>query len=147
MAARELMDTGRRELIAVVRDAQKAGLTQREIAKVVGCSQPEVNRLLRFQGTSPNGRILRKKRREVTEYLRSEGCFAPRVFGSTARGEDGEESDIDLLASSKNPIGLLSQSRIEAQLTDMLGVKVDFVLQDTLRPDFADRILAEAVPL
>lgn len=57
------------------------------------------------------------------------------------------ESDIDLLASSKNPIGLLAQSRIEAELTDMLGVKVDFALQDTLRPDVTDRILAEAVPL
>lgn len=57
------------------------------------------------------------------------------------------ESDIDLLASSKNPIGLFAQSRIEAELTDMLGVKVDFALQDTLRPDVTDRILAEAVPL
>lgn len=141
------MQRGRARLVAAVRRAQASGMSQRQIAAHSNRSQPEIARLLRFHGTSPHGRVLRAKREALLAALAEHGIGNVRVFGSTARGTDRPDSDVDLLVVATEPIGLLTQARIQAQVSDLLDIPVDLVFDDAIRPDLATRILTEAVPL
>lgn len=145
--ANALIQRGRKELVSLVRAAYSEGLPQREIARLIGRSQPEVNRLIRFHGTSPNGKRLRQALPEIKNILRSAGLSNLRVFGSTANETDGEDSDIDLLVTAEQPLGYLAQERIRSELSDAVGVPIDLVFDHAIRPDFASRILNEAIPL
>ncbi|MGH7861515.1 MAG: nucleotidyltransferase family protein [Candidatus Dormibacteraceae bacterium] len=69
------------------------------------------------------------------------------LFGSYARGEAGEESDVDLLVEFERVPGLIAFVELEQYLSDLLGVKVDLVLKDALRPTIGQRILKELVPV
>ena len=141
------MTRGRARFVAAVRRAYASGMSQRQIAAHCKRSQPEIGRLLKFHGTSPHGRALRARREALLAALASHGISNVRVFGSTARGTDRADSDIDLLVTAAEPLGLLVQSRIENEISDLLGVPADLVFDDAIRPDLAARILTEAVPL
>ncbi|AEK36121.1 nucleotidyltransferase domain-containing protein [Corynebacterium variabile] len=134
-------------LVSAVRTGHAAGLTQRQIAHAVGRSQPEVSRLLRFRGTTPLGQRLQRRRPQVLEILRQAGITNPRVFGSVARGEDHEDSDIDLLVDLPKGFGLFDLSAVEQELSGILGVSVDIVPARALfrLPD--SHATSEAVPL
>lgn len=67
------------------------------------------------------------------------------VFGSVARGEAKETSDIDLLVEFNRPIGLFEFIRLKNYLENLIGYKVDLVTPDALRPTMRDSILSEAV--
>jgi predicted nucleotidyltransferase len=64
-----------------------------------------------------------------------------------ARGEDREGSDIDLLVDVDDSVGLVAIAGLARELTDLLGVAVDVVPADSLKPAVRDEVLAEAVPL
>lgn len=83
----------------------------------------------------------------IIRMLAEAGCESPRLFGSVVRGDAGSGSDIDILVSVAKPLGFLRQAKLEHSLSRLLGVKVDLVLERSLRPDFANQILMEAVPL
>jgi uncharacterized protein len=70
-----------------------------------------------------------------------------RVFGSVARGTDGPDSDIDLLVDLPAGTSLFTLARLENDLADLLGTKVDVVPAGNLREHLVDRALSEAVPL
>jgi predicted nucleotidyltransferase len=91
--------------------------------------------------------VLAKRRREVIDLAAQHGFRNVRVFGSVARGEDGPESDIDLLVTLPNGASLFDIGALEAGLTALLGERVDLVPDGSLRPHSRDEILAEAVPL
>ena len=137
----------RGRLVAAVRRAYASGMSQREIAAHSNRSQPEIRRLLKFHGTTPNGRRLRANRDALVALLATDSLRSVRVFGSTARGTDHEGSDIDLLVSADVPLGLFALAQVELAASALLGVPVDLVLDDAIRPDLRDRILNEAVPL
>jgi predicted nucleotidyltransferase len=67
------------------------------------------------------------------------------LFGSYVRREQRPESDIDLLVAFDDPPSLLKFIELENYLTDLLGVKVDLVLKDALKPMIEKRILSEVV--
>ena len=67
------------------------------------------------------------------------------VFGSYLRGEENEESDIDILVEFYQTIDLFKFVELEYFLSDILERKVDLVMKDTLKPRIKDRILEEAV--
>ncbi|HEX3130925.1 MAG TPA: nucleotidyltransferase family protein [Thermoanaerobaculia bacterium] len=69
------------------------------------------------------------------------------IFGSYVRHEQGPESDLDILVSFAKPPGLLTFLALENHLTDLLGIKVDLVMRDALKPTIGQRILSEVVPL
>lgn len=71
----------------------------------------------------------------------------PRVFGSTARGEDSTESDLDLLIDPIEGTTLFDLGTMSYELLDLLGVEVDIVTPRALPDRFRDRVLAEAVPV
>ncbi|MDN4475817.1 nucleotidyltransferase domain-containing protein [Demequina sp. SYSU T00192] len=142
-----MVEKARRELVAAVRNAYASGETQAAIATQIGRSQPEVNRLLRFHGTTPHARKLRAHSAQVREELTAVGGRNVRVFGSTAAGTDGPGSDVDLVFEMREPLSLMQLSAVERRLSALLGVEVDLVPESSLREDLRDRILAEAITL
>jgi predicted nucleotidyltransferase len=70
-----------------------------------------------------------------------------RVFGSVARGEDTENSDVDLLVDLAPEVGLFGLGRLERELTDLLGVRVDVVPAGDLKPDAQRDVIRDAVTL
>jgi len=147
LEAERLRVEARAKLVGAVRRGAAAGMSQREIARAVNRSQPEVARLLRFFPASERGSLLAKRRREVIDLAAQHGFRNLRVFGSVARGEDGPESDIDLLVTLPNGASLFDIGALEAELAVLLGERVDLVPDGGLRPHSRDEILAEAVPL
>ncbi len=69
------------------------------------------------------------------------------LFGSYARGTARATSDVDLLVEFEQVPSLLTFIEIELHLTDLIGVKVDLVMKDALKPAVGRRILAEMVPI
>lgn len=96
---------------------------------------------------TPLGRRLRRNRRTVIELAERRGLRNARVFGSVARGEDREGSDIDVLVDVDDGVGLVAIAGLARELTDLLGVPVDVVPADSLKRTLRAEVLAEAVPL
>ena len=70
-----------------------------------------------------------------------------RVFGSVARGEDTDASDIDLLVDLNEDVGLLGLIGLESDIAELLGRPVDVVPATSLKNAVAAQALAEAIPL
>ena len=143
----EAVRQARGRLVAAVRKASREGMSQKEIARQIGRSQPEVSRLLRFHGTTPLARRLRASRREVIETVEAAGGSNVRVFGSVATGREHEGSDVDLLFHMDQPFGLMDLAGLEIELGTILDTDVDLVPDTKIRPTMRDRIISEAVPL
>jgi hypothetical protein len=62
------------------------------------------------------------------------------VFGSAARGEDDEQSDIDLLVRFSRRVSLLKMVALERQLSNALGRKVDLLTEAAISPYLRERI-------
>jgi hypothetical protein len=69
------------------------------------------------------------------------------IFGSYVRNEQRADSDLDLLVTFDEPPSLLKLIELENHLSDALGVKVDLVLKDSLKPHIGKQVLAEVLPL
>jgi len=102
-------------------------------------------RRIRFRG--PVGSRLEANRTEVMAALKLHGVTNPRVFGSVARNEDTDDSDLDLLASLPKGMGLVALGRLQAELEEILGVPVDIVPERDLKPRVRARIEGDVVPL
>jgi predicted nucleotidyltransferase len=72
---------------------------------------------------------------------------AVRVFGSVARGEADEQSDIDFLVELEPGRTLLDLGGLQYDLEQLLGRRVDVVTERGLKPRIRERVLREAVPL
>jgi predicted nucleotidyltransferase len=66
------------------------------------------------------------------------------IFGSYARGEQTEDSDVDLLVEFSAPVGW-EFTDLKRRLEEILGVRVDLVTVPALRPEFRDDVLNEVV--
>ena len=69
------------------------------------------------------------------------------LFGSYVRHEQTPQSDLDVLVEFDQPPSLFEFIRLENQLSDLLGVQVDLVMKEALKPAIGRRILQEYVPL
>ena len=67
------------------------------------------------------------------------------IFGSYARGEAGDKSDLDILVEFCEPVGLFNFLELENFLAQKAGLKVDLIMKDTLKLRIKDRILNEVV--
>lgn len=161
----------------IVTTRRGLGLTQAEVAKRAGTSQaaiaryesgvssPAVSTLERVMQalgqklelscssapaadlSSPGAILVRSHRREIIHRARAAGVTNIRLFGSTARGEDAEGSDIDLLVDFDLSAGLLPIVELKRELEIILGRDVDLAPLALLKPEVAQRALSEAVPL
>lgn len=71
----------------------------------------------------------------------------PRVFGSVLRGEDTDDSDLDLLVDPTPQTTLLDIGAIRHELLALLGVQVDILTPKALPEKFRQSVLAEARPV
>ena len=76
---------------------------------------------------------------QIIEYFKTQPVVKVWLFGSFARGEENEMSDVDLLIRFDHsiPIGLFAYARMHRELEERLGRKVDLVEVGTLRPAIA----------
>lgn len=88
-----------------------------------------------------------KKRDDILRIASRRGASNVRVFGSVARGDAGESSDLDILVDLEDGRSLLDQGGLLMDLQELLGCKVDVATEKGLKPRMRERILAEAVPL
>jgi predicted nucleotidyltransferase len=96
---------------------------------------------------TPLGRRLRQHRTALLEAVRLAGGSNLRVFGSVARGEDGPDSDVDLLVDLPGDTSLFAVLALEGTLERILRVKVDLALVASLKPRVRTEALADAVLL
>ncbi len=87
-------------------------------------------------------------KRKALPVLKKYNLKKAGFFGSIARGELREDSDVDILVEiERDDISLLDFVGIKLELEDALGRKVDLVEYDTIKPLLRERILAEEVPI
>jgi hypothetical protein len=84
---------------------------------------------------------------ENREKLRDFSVKSLAIFGSVARDQAGDYSDVDVLVDFEEgkPIGLFAFIRLMLFLEDLLGCKVDLATRDSLRSELRERILQEAI--
>ena len=75
------------------------------------------------------------------------GARTVRIFGSVARGEEDETSDLDLLVEMEEGRSVLDPGELLMELQDLLGCRVNVVTEKGLRERVRDRVLKEAVAL
>ena len=91
--------------------------------------------------------VLTRKRDEIAKIAAIHGARNIRVFGSVARGEADEKSDIDFLVEMEPGRSLLDLGGLLMDLQEVLGRDVDVVTERGLNPRIRDRVLREAVLL
>jgi predicted nucleotidyltransferase len=95
--------------------------------------------------------VVHRERSSIVAFLAARGARDIRVFGSVARGEDDDRSDIDLLVDLDGDRSagseLLEVLGLSEELSQFLDARVDVVTPRTLRPEVRELALAEAVPL
>jgi predicted nucleotidyltransferase len=90
---------------------------------------------------------LRQRRVELFTIAARRGVKGLRVFGSVARGEDTQASDIDFLVEMEPGRSLLDLAGLQEDLSKTLGRPVDVISERGIYPYLRDRILNEAVSL
>lgn len=151
---------------------RQAGLTQAQLAEKVGIDRTALSKIesgrrrvdtdelislaeaLGQQSSSLLGsdegldlRTLRRARRQILDVAATHGATNVRVFGSLARNEGDERSDIDLLVDMEPDHSLLDRTALAVDLQELLGCRVDVATPQALRDRIRDRVLREAVPL
>ena len=88
-----------------------------------------------------------RQRDEILRMAAARGARNVRVFGSVARGEADDASDIDFLVDMEPGRSLLDLGGLLMDLRALLHREVDVVTEDSLRERIRPRVLAEAVKL
>jgi len=83
----------------------------------------------------------------LAQLCRQHGVKRLRIFGSTARGEERPDSDVDLIADFESPTGFFGLIRFEEALSAFFGRPVDLVTEPGLSPYMRDSILSSAAVL
>ena len=91
--------------------------------------------------------VLKAKRSEILQAAAKRGASGLRVFGSVAREEASDSSDIDFLVKLEPGRSLFDLGDLGADLEALLGRKVDVAEVKGLSPHLRERVLREAVPL
>jgi len=85
--------------------------------------------------------LLKSHKRQLKKY----GIASLSIFGSVARDQGRENSDVDILVDFEKPVGLFEYARLKLYLEDILGREVDLVTPEALRKELREEILREAV--
>lgn len=84
------------------------------------------------------------KRNEIARIAKLHGATNIRVFGSVARGNADDESDVDFLVDLEKGRSLLDLGGLLIDLQALLGRRVDVVTEKGLKPRIRERVLSEA---
>jgi hypothetical protein len=91
--------------------------------------------------------ILPQHREAIRQLVSQAGMANPRVFGSVVRGEDTEDSDLDILVDPAPRASLLDMAGLQLEIEQLVAVKVDLRTPAEIHPKFRDKVLAEAASL
>lgn len=83
--------------------------------------------------------------KEQKRALKAFGVRSLALFGSIARDQAGNGSDIDILVEFSRPVGLFEFARLKFYIEDLLGREVDLVTPEAIRKELREDILREAV--
>jgi predicted nucleotidyltransferase len=86
---------------------------------------------------------IEQNREEILRIAARHGARNVRVFGSVARGEDGSDSDVDLLVEMEDERSLLDLVGLEQDLEELLQRKVDVLTDESIHPTIRPRITAD----
>jgi uncharacterized protein len=86
-------------------------------------------------------------REEILSIARRYGAHDIRIFGSVARGDQHEDSDLDLIVRFEAGRSLFDHGGLLMDLQDLLEVKVDVISERAMRPKFRDQVMKELVQL
>ena len=90
---------------------------------------------------------LERHRETIRQVVEANRARNPRIFGSVVRGEDAEDSDLDVLVDALPGATLFDLGAIQIEREERLGVPVDLLTLDDIHPKFRSYVLQEAVPL
>ncbi|MBA4390131.1 MAG: nucleotidyltransferase [Syntrophus sp. (in: bacteria)] len=91
--------------------------------------------------------LLKEKRVEILATAKRHGARHVRIFGSIARGDFDEKSDMDFLVKMEPGRSLLDHASLLLDLENLLGCKVDVVSDKGIKARMRERVLSEAQPL
>ena len=90
-------------------------------------------------------KIMSKIRKNMPYIRKKYNVRTLGLFGSYARGDQKNRSDVDILVEFEEPIGLLEFVALERELNELVDEKVDLVMKTALKPRIGKRILEEVV--
>ncbi len=91
--------------------------------------------------------VIQAHRAEILAIAKRRGLRDVRVFGSMARGDADDDSDVDLLVSLPPGISALALGGLLMDVQDLLHRKVDVLTEGGLHPRIRERVLEESLPL
>ena len=91
--------------------------------------------------------LLRQKRQQILAIAATHGVTSIRVFGSVARQEDSDGSDVDLLITTGPETSSWFPSGLVLDLEALLGRHVEIITESGLNPLIRQQVLAEAVTI
>ena len=91
--------------------------------------------------------LVRARREDILQIASQYGVSNVRIFGSVARRETDEQSDLDLLVDLETGRSLFDLGGLLTDLEELLGYPVDIVTEKGLRDRIRTRVLREAIPL
>jgi hypothetical protein len=86
-------------------------------------------------------------RQKVATLMSRRGVVRASIFGSVARGEATDTSDVDFLVEFEKGRTLVDLAGLRLDLCEALGRDVDVATPGSLHPKLRDRILGELVPV
>lgn len=97
--------------------------------------------------SGPVGRRVAAYRAEAREVLGSHGVTNAEIFGSAARGDDHEGSDVDILVDLPAGTSIIDIIGIQRELEDLLGARVDLVPRSGLKDRVRSRAARDLIAL
>jgi predicted nucleotidyltransferase len=91
--------------------------------------------------------LVEDKRQSILDTAARYGAYNIRVFGSVARGDDDENSDVDFLVELEAGRSLLDLGGLLSELQELLGCPVGVITEKGLKKRIRDQVLKEVVSL
>jgi hypothetical protein len=90
---------------------------------------------------------INRQREAILEIAARYGATNIRIIGSVARGDATDASDLDLIVRFERGRSLLDHGGLVMDLRELLGIRVDVIDEEAMRPRFRQHVMKEAIPL